>query len=129
MALIFKKGWNEARKDYVKKYGKYQAFLDTLTESLIVGAFRNARNHFSDHWVLEFIDIATNPGRVEQVSIEQGSHQPEDLTGGGFCLHFTGRDNSGYAFHFYIIQNLDGTPRIIEISYRENGQTVNDYRR
>jgi len=64
MALIFKKGWNEARKDYVKKYGKYQAFLDTLTESLIVGAFRNARNHFSDHWVLEFIDIATNPGRV-----------------------------------------------------------------
>lgn len=128
MGLIFKKGWNEARKDYVKKYGTYQAFLDTLTESLIVGAFRNARNHFSDHWVLEFIDITVNSNRVEQVSIEQGSHQPEDLKGGGFCLHFTGRDNSGYAFHFYIIQNLDGTPRIIEISYRENKQIVSDYR-
>lgn len=128
MGLIFKKDWNVARKEYVKKYGTYQAFLDTITESLIVSAFRNARIHFSNHWVLEFIDIAINPNRVEQVYIEQGSHQPEDLNGGGFCLHFTGRDNLGYAFHFYIIQNLDGTPRIIEITYRENKQTVSDYR-
>ncbi|WP_306350794.1 hypothetical protein [Flavobacterium sp. '19STA2R22 D10 B1'] len=128
MALTFKKGWNTAKPGYEKKYGQYQAFLDTLTETSIINAFKNARNHFSDHWVLEFIDIATSSSRTERVTIEQGTHQPEDTRGGGFCLHFTGRDNYNYAFHFYIIQNLDGTPKIMEISYRENNQTVSDYR-
>jgi hypothetical protein len=36
------------------------------------------------------------------VTIEQGVHQPEEITRGGFKLHFMDRDNSGVAFHFYI---------------------------
>lgn len=72
-------------KTMLKNMASTRLFWTHLLNRLLLALFRNARNHFSDHWVLEFIDIATNPGRVEQVSIEQGSHQPEDLTGGGFA--------------------------------------------
>lgn len=126
MALTFKSGWNTARQKYVNKYGQYQAFLDTLNESVIRQAFIKAKDNFTDRWVNEFIDIATNSKRSETVTIEQGSHQPEDMKGGGFCLHFTGRDNYGYAFHFYIVQNSSGYPVIFEITYRDGGQTISD---
>jgi hypothetical protein len=48
----------------------------------------------------------------------------ETTKGGGFCLHFTGRDTYGFAFHFYIDQQQNGTPRIFEITYMDRGRLV-----
>ena len=127
MALEFKNKWNEAIPKYVKKFGEYQAFLDTLNESAIRQAFARAEDQFTDTNVLALIRIANNSFNSEKLTIEQGSHQPEDLQGGGFCLHFTGRDSDGLAYHFYIIQNSSGYPIIIRVSYRTD-QIVNAYR-
>lgn len=115
MALNFKPGWNIALAKYVSKYGSYQAFLDTLTPLLIEQAFSDANSHFTDPLAADF--IRTVVALADVYTIEQGTHQAEDLPGGGFCLHFTGRNSANLAFHFYIIQNPDGTPKIIKITY------------
>jgi len=128
MPLEFATNWNKERPNYVTKHGSYKAFLETLNESTIRQAFARADNQFSDYWVKEFIAIANNPSSTQTVRIEQGSHQPENLSGGGFCLHFTGRDSDSYAFHFYVIQNSSGYPEIIEITYRDGGQTIQDFK-
>jgi len=127
MALQFVDGWNQERQQYVDRYGQYKAFLDTLTEQSIRDAFEEAHGHFNDQWAARFIDLAIDQnGQV--VKIEQGSHQAEDMPNDGFCLHFTGRDPDGYAFHFYIQQRNDGTPFIFRITYRDGGQTISDNR-
>lgn len=116
MALNFKTGWDIALTKYVNKYGQYQAFLDTLTPLLIEQAFSDANSHFADPAAADFIRTVV-ASSTEAYTIEQGSHQVEDLPNGGFCLHFTGRNSANVAFHFYIVQNLDGTPKIIKITY------------
>lgn len=121
MALNFRPGWNAAIPRTVARYGEYQAFLDTLTTSLIEQAFRDANTHFADPVAADFIRTAVT-SNTQVYTIEQGTHQPEDLVHGGFCLHFTGRNTANTAFHFYITQNQDGTPRIFEITYVSNGQ-------
>ena len=123
--LIFKPGWNQPIPKYEEKYGEYKAFLDTLNEAAIRKAFVRAKGAFSNTWVKKFIDEALSQD-PPMVTIEQGSHQPENLKSGGFCLHFTGRDSDGYAFHFYIIQDSAGNPVIFEVTYRDNGQTISD---
>ena len=116
MALNFNPGWNAPIPRTVARHGEYQAFLDTLTTVLIEQAFSDANSHFADPLVADFIRTAV-ASSTQVYTIEQGTHQPEDLVHGGFCLHFTGRNSAGLAFHFYIVQNPNGTPKIFEVTY------------
>ena len=125
MAITFKPGWNLQIRSYASKYGPYQAFLSSFDENTINRALFDSRNKFVDPWVNKFIDAAMDPfDKKSVVTVEQGSHQAENLSGGGFCLHFTGRDTDGYAFHFYINQQQNGMPRIFEITYMDKGRLV-----
>lgn len=123
MALNFRPGWNAPIPHTVARYGEYQAFLDTLTTLLIEQAFSEANSHFANPVAADFIRTAV-ASSTQVYTIEQGTHQPEDLVHGGFCLHFTGRNAANTAFHFYVTQNQDGTPRIFEITYVSNGQII-----
>ena len=124
MAIIFKPKWNQEIKSYVKKYGEYQAFLNTLNEQMIKDAFIEAEKEFNDEAILSLIKIANNSDTTSNLIIEQGSHQPEDLENGGFCLHFTGRDSHKLAYHFYIMQRNDGSIYIIRISYKGKDKKI-----
>ena len=118
MAINFKPGWNVQIKSYASKYGPYQAFLNSFDENAINRALFDAKNKFADRWVNEFIGYAMDPfDKSHVVTLEQGTHQTEDTRGGGFCLHFTGRDTYGFAFHFYVHRQADGIPRIFKITY------------
>lgn len=60
--------------------------------------------------------------RVDKsITIDQGTHQAEDVDSGGFMLHFNARDSASKCFHLYVGQNNDGTLKIIEISYMDSG--------
>ncbi|HKQ78597.1 MAG TPA: hypothetical protein VJ810_33170 [Blastocatellia bacterium] len=83
-----------------------------------------AAGHFQDGLVKQFLDDAQNSDSGTIVTIEQGTHQPEDTTGGGFKLHFTGRDQNGKAFHFYVQQLNDGALYIPTITYMGKGGLV-----
>ena len=125
MAITYKPGWNVQIRSYSNKYGPYQAFLSSFDENTLNRALSDARHKFNDSWVNRFIDAAMDPfDKKSVVTVEQGAHQTEDTRGGGFCLHFTGRDQDGYAFHFYVNQQKNGSPRIFEITYMDKGKLV-----
>jgi hypothetical protein len=125
MAITFKIGWNIEVKKYANKYGPYEAFLSSFDENAINKALFDAKNKFVDQWVNKFIDSAMDPfDKKNVVTVEQGTHQTENMQGGGFCLHFTGRDTYGFALHFYIDQQANGLPRIFEITYMDKGRPV-----
>lgn len=117
MATIFKQGWDAEKGKYADKYGSYQAYLDCFDKNSILKALHDGIGHFAGQWVRNFLSIATDPYHDDDITIEQGTHQVEDTTGGGFCLHFTGRDNYGYAFHFYVVQDNGGALIITKITY------------
>ena len=123
--LDFKNGWNIQIHKYANKYGNYQVYLSCFDSHSIISAIWNAKGYFSDKWVKNLFTIATDiHDKKNVVTIEQGTHQPEATPSGygyGFCLHFTGRDPDGYAFHFYITQKLNSQPFIFRITYMENG--------
>ena len=129
MSLIFKANWNVAKPAYVEKYGDYQAFLASFNERDLRHAFLEAEaaTDFSDPTIKQLIATANSTAAGQSLTIEQGSHQPEDTVGGGFCLHFTGR-LAGKAYHFYVVQHpKTGKPLIFEISYMDKKQVVSDY--
>jgi hypothetical protein len=96
MAITYKSGWNAQITSYANKYGPYQAFLSSFDENTLNRALSDAKNKFIDPWVNRFIDAAMDPfNKKSVVTVEQGAHQTEDTGGGGFCLHFTGRDQDG----------------------------------
>ena len=57
----------------------------------------------------------------KSITIDQGTHQAEDVDLGGFMLHFDARDSTSKCFHLYVGQNDDGSLKIIEISYMDSG--------
>jgi hypothetical protein len=125
MSIVFKPGWNLQIRSYARNYGEYQAFLSSFDQNSINRALFEAQNKFNDQWITKFIGYAMDPFDTQNVvTVEQGTHQVETTKGGGFCLHFTGRDTYGFAFHFYIDQQQNGTPRIFEITYMDRGRLV-----
>ena len=122
--LKFKPGWNSEIAKYVHQFGPYKAFLMTLNEAAISKALFDTSGHFNNQWVRELVKIAMDPFDRHEVVIEQGTHQAENLRSGGFCLHFTGRDTYGFAFHFYIRQKMTGQAEIFEITYSDKGRIV-----
>lgn len=123
--LDFKKGWNLEIQKYASKYGHYAAYLESFDSKAIISALWDAKDHYHDQWTTKFFKNAQDiHDSAHVVTIEQGTHQPEDQIGGGFILHFTGRDADGVAFHFYIKQRQNGDPYIFEITYMDNGHLV-----
>ncbi|MBS1629255.1 MAG: hypothetical protein JST27_04265 [Bacteroidetes bacterium] len=111
--------WNLELRNWLRTAN--QVFVNQFNENAINNAIAGARGHFNDHWCKEFITIACDPFDRRIVTIEQGAHQPENARGGGFKLHFTGRDNGGYAFHFYVRQLMTGQLEVTEMSYNDHG--------
>lgn len=126
--LKFEQDWNSEIQKYANKYGEYQAYLSSFDTKSIISAIWAAKGHFNDQWVKNLLDIATDIHDKRVVNIEQGTHQPEDTpNGGGFCLHFTGRDPDGYAFHFYITQKSDSQAFIFKITYKDGILKTSEY--
>ncbi|MHC2068791.1 hypothetical protein ACYFX5_15090 [Bremerella sp. T1] len=128
MALKFKPGWNTELKKYADKYGEYQAFLDSFDEAGIAKALFDAKNRFNHPWCQSLIDVSMDPFSRRVFTIEQGAHQTENMRAGGFCLHFTGRDDKGSAFHFYVKQKDNGLPEIFEMSFKDGHMFRSVYR-
>jgi hypothetical protein len=121
--LTFNQGWNTEIQSYANRYGPYKAYLETFDTNNIISALWDATGHFNDNWVRKLLmDAQDIHDEINIVTIEQGTHQPEDHNN-GFKLHFTGRDADGVAFHFYVTQ-ANNQPHICSITYKENGQIV-----
>lgn len=129
MPLNFSPGWDREKSRYAANYGDYQAFLDSFKETDIRRMIFDARLKYSHQWVKDFIRIANDPFSRERITLEQGTHQVENLQNGGFTIHFTGRDHYGLAYHFYVKQYFNknvptdpanGKPYIFEISFSQN---------
>lgn len=125
MTIMFAQDWNIANPYYTRNYGYYQGFLDSIDENQIRNALVDAVDHFQNHVAMNFVNAANlnNPNNI--VVVEQGVHQDEDLPTGGFTLHFTARYNQR-AYHLYVGQRNDGSTYIRRITWRENGQIVQD---
>jgi hypothetical protein len=119
MATIFKQGWDAGKGRYAHKYGSSQAYSDCFDKNSVLRALHDAIGHFTGHWVRNFLSMATDPYHDEDITIGQVTHQAEDNAGGSFCLRFTGRDNYGYAFHFYVVQDKGGALIITKITYHD----------
>lgn len=128
MALKFKPGWNLELRRYALQYGDYQAFLNSFNEAAIARALFDAQGRFPHPWCQSLIAVSMDPFSRREFTVEQGSHQTENLRSGGFCLHFTGRDDNGHAFHFYVKQKENGLPEIFEMSFKERGVFRSIYR-
>jgi hypothetical protein len=126
--IKYASGWNSEIASYANRFGSYKAFLESFDENSINVALCKAQSSFSDNWVKDLTKIAMDPFDNRTIWIEQGTHQAENLRSGGFCLHFTGRDNYGLAFHFYVKQALNGVPEIFEITFKRNGNFVSVYK-
>ena len=64
--------------------------------------------------------LAVMIGTTEVAVVDQGTHQAEDRTGGGFKLHFdVRRPSDSKCFHFYVGQDSYGVLDITEISYMD----------
>ena len=128
MALKFKPGWNLEIRRYATQYGDYQAFLNSFNEAAIARALFDAHGRFPHPWCQSLIAVSMDPFSPREFVVEQGAHQTENTNGGGFCLHFTGRDEYGDAFHFYIRQKPSGQAEIFEMTFKERGRFRSVYR-
>jgi len=113
MSLQFKAGWDDEKKNYVTKYGPYEAFLKSFDQGAVTKAILAATGSFSPLAQQMLTDAKNTGGSV--VTIEQGTHQAEDTSGGGFKLHFTLRHN-GKAFHCYVGQKNSGELYVTQIT-------------
>src|SRR5688572_6897758 len=72
MALTFHPDWKTAKPHYVAKFGEYQAFLDSMTQTDVVNALHGACGKFHpgiDAW------MQTVSNGSSDAIVEQGSHQ------------------------------------------------------
>jgi hypothetical protein len=121
-----KQGIHPSQIDYAKKNNAIREagklFLTLFDETSVRNCIQKANASFKhDPEVNALLALAI--GTQGTVTIDQGTHQDEDVDTGGFKLHFdVRRPSDNLCFHFYIGQNLDGTLKIIEISYMNNGK-------
>lgn len=113
MAITFVNGWNQENPDYRRKYGPYQAYLDSITEPLVEQALVDAAGHFGSDAATALFAAA----RTGNLEVRQGTHQPENR-GQGFVLHLTAKPvPNGPTCHLYVGQHNDGTFFISRISW------------
>jgi len=129
MGIKFDPSWKVADPYYVRRFGQYQAFLDSVNQQQIMQALWLAAGHFNHPWVREILEDAGGPQGVHDIIVEQGVHQPENLRDGGFTLHFTIRNDRGRAYHLYIKQKNNGSIYIDEISFMDYGRPTSIFYR
>ena len=144
MTMVFTAEWNKPKlgvvpvlgpdasnkqiknRKYIKKNNKLRQngaiFLTLFGETDVRNAIQKGHSSFNnaDGQVKDLLSKMI--GSSETITIDQGTHQEEDLVSGGFKLHFDARRPDNKCFHLYVAQNNDGTLKIIEISYM-NGST------
>ncbi len=100
-----------------KKREDGKVFLSFFSETDMRNAIQYAHDAFNHDAGVRAL-LADAIGTVSTVTIDQGTHQEEDRTGGGFKLHFDARRSSDdLCFHMYVGQNTWGGLRIVEVSY------------
>lgn len=94
-----------------------QPFLACFGEADMRSAITSAVSKFKhDSEVNQLLLDAV--GKNVTITIDQGTHQAEDLASGGFMLHFDARRPDKKCFHLYIGQEMNGQLKIIEASYK-----------
>jgi hypothetical protein len=114
MGTTFRPGWDS----YVRHYSQNQAYLDCFSENQVLSAMGKAyMGQWASGQAAAMLKAACDIGGTN-VDVEQGPHQPEDMTrfgGDGFCLHVTAR-YQGRAFHLYVQQDKNGGLEVIHIT-------------
>jgi hypothetical protein len=98
-------------------------FLTFFDESSVRAAVQKAQTQFKHEATINTL-LADMIGAAVTCTVDQGTHQAEDRSGGGFKLHFDVRRPDRLCFHFYVGQNADGTLKLVEISYMNAGSHV-----
>lgn len=98
-------------------------FLTFFNETAVRNAVQRAQTLFKHEATINQL-LTEMISATPVITIDQGTHQAEDRSSGGFKLHFDARRTDGLCFHFYVGQELDGNLKIIEISYMNAGTKV-----
>lgn len=98
-------------------------FLDFFDETSVRNAIQHAQSRFKHEAQINQL-LSDMIAPTPQIRIDQGTHQAEDRTSGGFMLHFDARRPDNLCFHLYVGQDSIGNLRIIEISYMNGGTKV-----
>jgi hypothetical protein len=94
-----------------------EAFLACFNETDMRSAVQRAVAKFKhDPEVNKLLLDAIGTGVT--ITIDQGTHQAEDVATGGFMLHFDARRPDGKCFHLYVGQETNGLLKIISASYK-----------
>ena len=98
-------------------------FLSLFNEPNVRSAIQKAQSSFKHEATINSLltkMIAASP----VIEVDQGTHQAEDAASGGFMLHFDARDVDKKCFHLYVGQEIDGSLKLIEISYMKGSDKV-----
>ncbi|MBI5014892.1 MAG: hypothetical protein HZB55_05295 [Deltaproteobacteria bacterium] len=146
MTMIFTPGWNQTKLGVVpilgptptKKQIKNKAYIETnnqkrldgaifltlFSETDVRNAIQKAQAKYNSADVGVKIMLTDMIGSAVTITIDQGTHQEEDVATGGFKLHFDARRPDNKCFHLYVGQEDSGALKIIEISYMNGGTKV-----
>ena len=98
-------------------------FLTLFNETDVRGAIQRANGKYNNEPNIKKL-LTDMIGTTTTIVIDQGTHQEEDRSTGGFKLHFDARDTTSKCYHLYVGQSLNGQLGIIEISYMNGGTKV-----
>lgn len=120
-------GIHKNQIEYAKKNNALreadQIFLTFFDEPSVRAAVQKAQSLFKHEAAINTL-LTNMIAATPVVTIDQGTHQAEDRSSGGFKLHFDARRPDGLCFHFYVGQDSDGSLKLIEISYMNAGTKV-----
>jgi hypothetical protein len=100
-----------------------QIFLTLFSETDVRNAVQKANSKFKQEADINTL-LASMIDETTEITIDQGTHQEEDRSSGGFKLHFDARRPDNKCFHLYVGQATDAKLEIIEISYMNGGTKV-----
>ena len=107
-----------------KKRAEGAIFLTCFNQNNVAAAICRALPRFkssadANQLLLDSIDTRM------KVTIKQGTHQPEEVTTGGYMLHFDAHSSrSGKCFHLYVGQLASGAVTITSIAYQPTKTTT-----
>lgn len=100
-----------------EKREESQAFLACFNEQAMRSAVQGATSKFKHDTEVNQL-LADAIGTTNTITIDQGTHQAEDLPTGGFTLHFDARRSDNKCYHLYVGQQSSGQLTIISASYK-----------
>jgi hypothetical protein len=148
--MTFQSGWNKPKLNVIPVLGanptnkqkKQKAYLEKNNQKRIDGkiflevfgetdmrnAIQMANSKFNnaDGQIKSLLNNMI--GSDVLITIDQGTHQAEDVASGGFKLHFDARRPSdNKCFHLYVGQENSGTLILTEVSYMNRAEGVTAY--